>query len=348
MMKPDSVIRVLVVDDSRMVRDMIREILESDPGIIVIGEAVNGVEAIAKVGSLRPDLVTMDIEMPVMGGLEAIEKIIAENPVPILAVTALTGVRTAFSAVSKGALDVIEKPDISLENVRNLIKKVRLLARVDVTAHLQTMGKQSGTARVNSEVIHTNVAKRKIVAIAASTGGPQAIYSILSQLPADFPVPMVITQHIAEGFTQGMVDWLNMGTPLKVQVAVNGDCLAAGHVYINPAEHSMRITGQGLVVLGDRDTKQLYNPSCNTLLSSVAQTYRNGAIALIMSGMGDDGVTGMQSIKMAGGVTLAQDAKSSVVYGMNRLAVERGYVQRVVPLANIPAELIQRTSGAMP
>jgi two-component system chemotaxis response regulator CheB len=340
--KPENIIRVLLVDDSELVRDMIRAILESAPDIVVVGEASNGMEAIAMVAALKPDIVTMDIEMPVMGGLEAIERIIAENPVPILVVTALTGVRTAFTAVSKGALDVIEKPDISLKNVQNLIKKVRLLATVDVSAHLLITRRQSGTAGVRDAAIQKGFPKGGIVVIAASTGGPQAIYSILSQLPAHFPIPIVITQHIAEGFTQGMVEWLNTGTSLTVCVAGNGTILAAGNVYVNPAEHSMRITEQGMIILGDLDARQVYHPSCNILLASVAAAYRERAVGLIMSGMGDDGVSGMQSIKMAGGVTLAQDAVSSVMFGMNRLAVERGYIQKVVPLVTIPAELMHQ------
>jgi two-component system chemotaxis response regulator CheB len=342
MTNPKEIIRVLLVDDSSLVRAMIRDILESDPGIVVVGEAANGMEAIAKTASLKPDIVTMDIEMPVMGGLEAIEKIIADQPVPILVVTALTGVRTAFTAVSKGALDVIEKPDISMENVRNLIKKIRILSKVDVSAHLLAIKKQSGSLGVKGTEVQKKSSKGGIVAIAASTGGPQAINIILSQLPALFPIPIVITQHIAEGFTQGMVDWLNMGAQLKVVVAVNGDRLAPGHVYINPAEHSMTITEQGVIALGPRNNKQLYHPSCNTLLSSVAAEYRKAAIGLILSGMGDDGVVGMQAINMAGGTTLAQDAKSSVIFGMNRVAVERGCIDRIVPLIKISDELIYR------
>lgn len=341
MIKTGNPIRVLLVDDSRLIRDMIRDILESDTGIVVVGEASNGLEAIAQVAALKPDIVTMDIEMPIMGGLEAIERIIAEHPVPILVVTALTGVRTAFTAVSKGALDVIEKPDISLENVRNLVKKIRVLANVDVAAHLSAMKRHSGNADSNNPVIRNKGCSQSgIVAIAASTGGPQAIHTILSQLPAHFPVPIVVTQHIAEGFTQGMVDWLNTGTSLKVCVAGHGDHLAAGSVYVNPAEHSMRITEQGMIILGDRNVSRVYHPSCNTLLSSVAAAYKGRAIGLIMSGMGDDGVSGMQAIKAAGGVTRAQDAASSVIFGMNRLAVESGCIDMVLPLAGISAELI--------
>ena len=345
MKKPKHTLRVLLVDDSALIRDIIRDILESEPDIQVVGEAGDGKQAIAKVAELQPDLVTMDIEMPIMGGLEAIERIIAEHPVPILVVTALTGVRTAFTAVSKGALDVIEKPDISLINMQSLIKKVRRLATVDVAAHLRAMKPQQKPAGSAPAPLPKESAQARIVAIAASTGGPHAIHNILSQLSASFPVPMVITQHIADGFTQGMVDWLNAVTPLTVKVATHGDILTAGHVYVNPAEHSMRVTEQGVIILGDRDVRKTYNPSCDILLSSVAHAFREHTIGLIMSGMGDDGVIGMQDIRAARGTTLAQDAKSSVVFGMNSVAISRGYIDRVVPLAGIPAEL-QRLVGS--
>lgn len=346
MIKPEKIIRVMLVDDSGLVRDMIRAILESEPGIVVVGEASNGVEAIAGVASLKPDIVTMDIEMPVMGGLEAIERIMAEHPVPILVVTALTGVRTAFAAISRGALDVIEKPDISIENVQTFIHKIRYLAKVDVFAHLNVMKRQSGTVGISVAAVQKSLLKGGIVAIAASTGGPQAIHAILSHLPAIFPFPIVITQHIAGGFTQGMVDWLNSGSPLTVVMASNGACLVPGYVYVNPAEHSMMITGQGMIILGDQDAGQVYHPSCNTLLASVATAYRERAIGLIMSGMGDDGVSGMQAIREAGGATLAQDAASSVIFGMNRLAVERGYIDKIVPLVDITAELMRRVGSS--
>lgn len=343
MIKPEKAIRVLLVDDSALVREMLRSVLESDPGIAVVGEAANGVEAIAKIASLKPDIVTMDIEMPVMGGLEAIEKIIAVQPLPILVVTALTGVRTAFAAISRGALDVIEKPDISLENVQLLIQKIHYLAKVDVSAHLHIVANRDNKSFVKAaQVREEGSPKTGIVAIAASTGGPQAIHSILSNLPSNFPMPIVLTQHIAAGFTQGMVDWLNSGTQLAVVVAGNGSRLLPGHVYVNPAEYSMRISKQGLISLGEAEAGRIYHPCCNTMLSSVASSYRSSAIGLIMSGMGDDGVSGMQAIKAAGGSTLAQDAKSSVVFGMNRVAVERGYIHKIVPLEKIPAELMQR------
>jgi two-component system chemotaxis response regulator CheB len=348
------IIRVLVVDDSVLVRSLIREILASAPEIEVVGEACNGMEAISKAALLHPDLITMDIEMPVMGGLEAIERIMREHPVPILVVTAQTGVRTAFSAVSKGALEVIEKPDISLEKGKELIKKIRILATVDSGA-LQA-AKSGTTSAANIRLPHscsvsttTTTTTTKIVAIASSTGGPQALHNLLSQLPADFSCPIVIAQHIADGFTQGMSDWLGGATRLLVRVAQNRDQLLPGNVYINPPEFSMRIAPSMQVILTERSDQAKYRPSCDILLNSVASSCHAGSIGVILSGMGDDGAEGMRAIKNAGGRTLAQNASSSVVYGMNRIAVEGGQIDRVLSLEGIVSELLDyccRLNGA--
>jgi len=338
-------IRVLVVDDSLLVREMIGSILAEEQDILVVGEAVDGRQAINMAASLKPDIITMDIEMPVLGGFEAIERIMADRPVPILVVTALTGVRIAFNAVSKGALDVIEKPDISQSNAAMLVQKIRLLARVDVKAQLA-----AAAARYLSLVTgkpgekQAPLNRAEIVAIAASTGGPQAIRSILAALPASFPLPIVIAQHNADGFSQGMVDWLGGETKLKVELASHGGMIVGGRVYVNPSEYSMYLGTGGHMILGDKLQGQTYSPSCNTLLASVAAAYRERSIGVILSGMGDDGVAGIQAIKNMGGSTIAQDAASSVIYGMNQCAVERGWIDKVLPLSEIPAELIRRAA----
>jgi len=334
-------ITVLVVDDSPLVRGLIREILSSTAEIEVVGEACNGVEAISKVKLLHPDLVTMDIEMPVMGGLEAIERIMKEHPVPILVVTAQTGVRTAFSAVSKGALEVIEKPDISLKKGNELIKKIKILATVDSGALQAARSGKASIGTLHETHSCSECTNRiKIVAIASSTGGPQALYNILSHLPADFSCPIVIAQHIADGFAQGMAGWLGGGTPLTVHIAQNRDQLLPGNVYINPPEFSMRVTPAMQVVLTERSDQARYRPTCDTLLNSVASSFREGSIGVILSGMGDDGAKGIRAIKEAGGHTLAQSASSSVIYGMNRIAVESGQIVRVLSLEEIAAELL--------
>jgi two-component system chemotaxis response regulator CheB len=254
-------------------------------------------------------------------------------------VTALAGVRTAFAAVSKGALDVIEKPDIGPSSGQELIKKVRLLSGVDMARYMAGRPAPANAARGAVPAWQPRPAGR-VVAIAASTGGPQALQQILGRLPADFPAPIVISQHNADGFTQGMADWLNAGTPLTVSVARNNEQLRPGCAYVNPSEFAMRLTGEGITILGGQVACRHHHPCCDILLRSAADAYREHGVGIILSGMGDDGVDGIRAIKSAGGITLAQDAKSSVVYGMNRLAVERGYVDRVVPLADIPDELV--------
>lgn len=336
-------VRVLVVDDSRPLRDLVRCILNGESGITVVGEAADGAEAVAKVLELKPDVVTMDIEMPVMGGLEAIEKIMSSYPVPILALTALTGLQTAFGAVSKGALDVMLKPEVR-DNPQKLVHKIRLLAGIEMNALRRVMGKQPPQAKA-AAVASRPQPGRRIVAIAASTGGPQAIQHILSQLPCDFPAPIVVTQHIAEGFIAGMAQWLNGSTGLAVRIACNGDHLSPGQVYLNPPQYAMRVTRQGMVIIGERDPRLVYNPSCDTLLQAVAEAYREKAVGVILSGMGDDGVLGMEAIKKAGGATLAQDAGTSVVFGMNSLALERGCIDRTLPLSEIPGELVALVCG---
>jgi two-component system chemotaxis response regulator CheB len=178
-----------------------------------------------------------------------------------------------------------------------------------------------------------------ILAIASSAGGPQVIQAILSRLPSQFP-PIVIAQHIGDGFINGMVGWLARSTPLKVKQAVDGELLTAGTVYFNPAESAMTVEPGGTLRLAARETDQVYQPCCNTLLESVARVYRERAVGLILTGMGDDGVAGMQAIRQAGGLTLAQDAASSVIFGMNGLAIARGGIDRVLDLDRIPVELM--------
>ena len=344
MRTPGNPIRLLIVDDSPLARDLLRCMLSTDPEIHVVGEASNGREALLKIAELKPDIVTMDIEMPVMGGIEAIESIMALHPVPILVVTSLGDAATAYAAISRGALEVVEKPDIGQANATDLVKKVRLISSVRVAKRsFRAISPQNASGKVPG--IQQKKGSGKIVAIVASTGGPQAIHAILSQLPHDFKAPIVVTQHIAAGFALGMAEWLNVITPLTVDVAKNGEILSVGRVYINPSDFSMRVTKQSQITFSENENHDIYHPSCNALLCSIADAYGERGIGVILSGMGDDGVKGISAIKAAGGTTLAQDEKSSLIYGMNRLAVEQGDVDRVVSLSEIPGELVRLTGG---
>lgn len=334
------IVRVLIVDDSTLARDLIRSILTEDPGMLVVGEASNGREAVARVAELKPDIITMDLEMPVMGGLAAIERIMAETPLPILVLTALRDASTAFSAISRGALEVAEKPDIGQVRGTELIRKLRVLSGVRVVrrkTHATTAQSQPNTlpaAGLDRPPV-------RIIAIAASTGGPEAIFSILSNLPADFAIPIAIAQHIGDGFAQGMAEWLDKTTPFMVRVAHNGQLLVAGNASINPPEYRMQVSDSGMLRLMERDEHNHYHPSCDAFLCSVAESYRESAVGIVLSGMGSDGVAGMCAIKKAGGITLAQDENSSLIYGMNRLAIDRGCIDKVVALRNLPSELVR-------
>lgn len=340
-------IRVLIVDDNRAARKVIRAALEAE-GISVVGEAGTGLEALNQIRALHPDLVTMDNEMPVMNGLEAIERIMAEHPVPILVVAAQLGVRAAFSAISKGALDVLALQAEPGAPWPALIKKVRLLAKVDIMAHLAAMKQRDQPAPPPPAAPATRPAPRKahgveklaIVAIAASTGGPQALQVLFSQLAA-YPCPIVVAQHMTSGFSKGMTEWLDGSAGLTIREAEDGETLQAGTVYINPPECSMRVSAGGLVRLEEPAASLIYHPSCDFLLESVAKAFQGRAAAAILTGMGSDGVAGMRAVKAAGGLTLAQDEATSVVFGMNRLAVEAQCIDKVISIHDLAAELLR-------
>ncbi|MGD0283633.1 MAG: chemotaxis-specific protein-glutamate methyltransferase CheB [Dissulfurispiraceae bacterium] len=333
-------IRVLVVDDSSLARELIIAILSTDKEILIAGEASNGSEAIEKVKVLKPDIVTMDIEMPVMDGLFAIEHIMASNPVPILVVTTRGDAHTAYAAISMGALDLVVKPDVNIDAAGEFIDKIKLLAKIRVITHIGGK-RQVKETRAAPKLIFDGKPSNRIVAIASSTGGPEALSVILSGLPERFPCPVVIAQHISDGFVAGMVEWLKRMTRLGIKVAAEGDNLAAGMVYVSPSEKHMEISDGKRISLIARHPKDIYRPSCDVLLSSVARVYGLKGIGVVLTGMGSDGVLGMKKIKEARGVTIAQDEKTSVVFGMNKVAIDSGCVDKILPLDEIGDEVAQ-------
>jgi two-component system chemotaxis response regulator CheB len=337
---PEDPVRVLVVDDSPVSRRMIVSQLSRDCGIAVVGEAENGIEALKKVLELKPDLVTIDIQMPLMSGLTAIEQIMARAPLPILVLTALDDAETAFAALAKGALEVMEKPRIDRPS-SYLAGKVRVLAGVKVISQIRRdrMARDPG---IREERTSSPGSTRGVVAIASSTGGPKALSVILSNLPADLRAPVLVAQHMSDGFTDGMVHWLNTNSRLAVHTAVNGEAIYPGRVYIAPSERNMSVSPAGEILLSERRRNEIYRPCCDLLLESVADVYGSSAIGVILTGMGNDGASGMVRIREAGGVTIAQDESSSVIFGMPRAAIERGCVTMVLPLDKIAAELVKR------
>lgn len=339
------IIRVLVVDDSATMRHILIDMLKVDPAFQVIGQAQDGLEAVQLTAALRPDVITMDIRMPRLNGLEATRYIMSTTPTPIVVVANNvyeSDLNIAFSAIASGALTVVEKPrgldGDSYEAVADqLVMAVRLMADVQVVA-LAPSGQPLPQLPMTG-VLTTPLLKVNVVAIAASTGGPGVLNQIFSSLPADFPVPIVVVQHITPGFGQGMAHWLDSLTPLRVALAQHGDQLQAGRVYMAPDDTHLTINLKGQIQLDRGEPINGSRPSANRLFVSVAQAYGKTALGLILTGMGEDGVEGLGYIKREGGYVIAQNEESSVVYGMPRLAVERGFADQVLPPASIIAAL---------
>jgi two-component system, chemotaxis family, protein-glutamate methylesterase/glutaminase len=333
-------IRVLIVDDSALARELITSILSMDTQIRVIGEATNGREAIEKTRELKPDIVTMDIEMPVMNGIEAIEHIMATNAVPILVVTTQSDAQTAYTAVSKGALDLLPKPDVHLDSAHEFIRKLKLLSQIKVITHI---GGKRALQKSQEPLRPLGLDKNtdRIIAIASSTGGPHALSTILSGLPEKFPCPVVIAQHIPDGFVKGLAEWLGKASNLHLTVAEHGKSLEAGRVYLSPPEQHMEVDSAKRISLIERSPGDIYHPSCDALLSSVARVYGNKSVGVILTGMGNDGASGMKAIQKAGGITIAQDEATSVIFGMNRVAIEGGGISRVLPIGEIGSEVVR-------
>lgn len=346
-------IRVLVADDSALAREMLVQILASDDGIEVVGAATDGQEAVELVASERPDLVTMDIHMPRMDGLKAIESIMAFTPVPILVVSSSVygeGVGRAFDALEAGALEVMKKPEprdwADLQEIAaDLIRRVKLLSRVPVITHLS--GKRA--ARPAGAAAHDNAApgaevRPEVVAIGSSTGGPSALLNVLGRLPAGYPLPILVAQHIAEGFVPGLVAWLDAGCRIRAVVAEDGMPVLPGVAYFAPTGANLTLRRHKLH-LHEPGDGQLYIPSADTLFESVTRSAGPAAIGVILTGMGADGAAGLKLMRDAGATTIAQDEGTSTVFGMPKAAAERGAASVVLPVHDIAAELERLVSA---
>ncbi len=324
---------------------MLAQILASDPDIEVVGQAKNGEEAVDLVANLRPDLVTMDIHMPKMDGLQATEKIMAYTPTPILVVSSSVhgeGMGSAFDALKRGALEVIKKPEpkewADLERIgRDVLRKVKVLANVRVITHIH--GRRSHAPAVTAQEMAAG-SERRIVAIGSSTGGPSALLSVLSKLPADLPVPVLVAQHIADGFIPGLVSWLDGGTKMKVVAATNGERPKPGVVYFAPTGLNMVIDG-GTIRFEPGGAGQLYIPSADTLFESVARSFGQRAIGVILTGMGADGANGLKVMHDKGAATIAQNKETSIVFGMPREAIELGAASRVLAIEDVADAILE-------
>ncbi|CCG07609.1 chemotaxis-specific protein-glutamate methyltransferase CheB [Pararhodospirillum photometricum] len=344
----DKRIRVLLVDDSALARGLLRVVLENEPDFDIVGEARHGREAVDLARTLRPDLITMDLEMPVMGGLEAIETIMTSRAVPILVVSNEADAQNAYAAVARGALEVVPKPILGSPEQDDFVAKARLVAGVPVITHVRSL--RLGTPPLplpDSSSVTQGGALDALpgpppaFVIASSTGGPQALARILSQLPPQFPCPVLIAQHIADGFAAGMADWLATISSVPVGLGGEGQRIQAGRVVIAPTECHLAVTPGRRLTLRPRGAQDVYRPSCDVLLESAATVFGRQCVGIILTGMGSDGARGLAAVRRAGGRTLAQNEATSVIFGMNRVAIEQGSVERVLPLDAIPAAMLQ-------
>jgi two-component system chemotaxis response regulator CheB len=344
-----SQIRVLVVDDSALMRKLIPQLIERDSDIHVVGTAMDGTFALKKIEELRPDAITLDLEMPRMDGIETLRQIMRTHQVPVVVVSAHTreGAATTFKALHMGAFDFVAKPQNVLaegmqEIAAELIEKIKAAVaspfrrRALLAAGIAAQPKPKRAAAVLAPA-------SKLVAIGISTGGPNSLEFMLGQLPADFSATILVVQHMPAGFTETFARRLNDSCNVEVKEAQSGDILAAGRVLICPGDRHMKIRRMPLgdvVVLSDDPKVNGHRPSVDVLFRSAAQEFGANAVGLLMTGMGEDGAEGLGLMRKAGALTLAQDEASSIVFGMPRAAIERGYANRVVGLDDLANTLI--------
>lgn len=369
-------LRILIVDDSALMRRLLRELLESDPGLRIVGEAADGRAALALVAELRPDLVILDVRMPVMDGVETTHQIMAYTPTPILILTASLSsyeVDITFQMLGAGALDVMEKPrlgdPVAVEAARQALRrKVRLLSRVKVVTHLRgrrtkskmqnaelpagagsltperarrpaqasTSGAAQPAPSAASPVLH---AAFPVVVIGASTGGPRVVRQVLAGLPRDFAAAVLVVQHIAQGFSGGMAEWLAASVTLPVDLAGEGAALGPGRVLLAPDRFDLLVQRAGTVHLSGQPLL-LQRPAIDITIQSVVAVYGPATAGVLLTGMGRDGAIGMQAVRRAGGLTIAQDAASCTIFGMPRAAIELGAAELVLTPVEIAPALV--------
>ncbi|MCX7842613.1 MAG: chemotaxis response regulator protein-glutamate methylesterase [Clostridia bacterium] len=349
-----SKIKVLVVDDSAFMRKVIADILNSDDKIEVVDTAKNGTEALEKIKSLKPDVVTLDVEMPVMDGLSCLKEIMKSGFFPVLMLSSVTkeGADSTIKALEYGAIDFITKPT-NIFNIADDEKKQELIEKIKIAKNSTKIKKyltlKDVQIRPKRDIVKSSNIKN-IVAIGTSTGGPKALQEVIPKIPGDVPAAFLVVQHMPPGFTRSLAERLNAMSELTVKEAEEGDELQAGYVYIAPGDYHMLVerslTGIIRIRLSKSPPSGGHRPSVNTMMESLSNTGMSNIIGVIMTGMGGDGSEGIKLLKSINkGFIIAQDEKSCVVYGMPKVAIQTGAVDVIAPLKNISDEIMKIIGG---
>ncbi len=340
-----SSLSVLIVDDSTFIRHVVAKHLEADPDITVVGSARDGLEALARIPALNPDVVILDVEMPHMDGLTALKRIMTECPTPVVMLSALTqrGASTTIRALMRGAFDFVPKPSAKVD-IHTVIEELKVKIKAAASSTRLATGQlpQSGPLTIRSrqgpQLLQRGDA---IIVIGASTGGPRALQQVLSRLPANLPAAVLVVQHMPPGFTQSLAQRLNEICPLRVQEAAEGDRLARGLVLLAPGDFHLQFKGRRQVTLDQGPRRHHVRPAVDVTMESAAEYHGSQVIGVVLTGMGTDGTAGAHQIKAVGGQIIAEHESTSAVYGMPASVIKAGLADQVLPLPKIAPTLLK-------
>lgn len=348
-------IKVLLVEDSPLAVTILKRMISTAPDMQVVGTARTGIDALEMIGKLKPDVICTDLLMPKMNGLELTQTVMEKSPKPILVISAAVqdeDKNNVFQLLDAGAVDVFAKPRSGqIEEYEMLTDK--LLTKIRVLSGVKVFTKRNKGATLNIKGDKATVKPPipvstaplpktfKVIAIAASTGGPQAFQEILSHLPANFPLPILCVQHISTNFLAGFLDWLRQSCKLPILVAKTGDSPQRGVIYFPPERHHLQLDAQGRFYCADGPLVDGHCPSATVLFQTVARNYGASALGILLSGMGKDGAMGLLSLKQKGGFTIAQNEETSVVFGMPQEAIKLGAAKLVLGLPDIGPKIVE-------